>query len=298
VNVAAIDIGSNSVRLLIADTNGVEVVRDVVVTGLGSGVDRSGILAEERVGATIDALTRLTEAMSGHDVARRVAVATSASRDAVNGPDVMQRFAEVIGIGPKIITGDREAALSFSGATGGISTKGSTVVVDIGGGSTELVVGRSAVERSLSYDMGSVRLTDRVLGTRPASQGQIANAMDVVDETLGDVRWARDHDHVIGVAGTFTSLSAINLGLQTYDRAAVHDSVLTKADIGTLVNLLRGMTVEETEAIPSLDPMRAPVILAGAVVAERVLKAIGAPDITVSEYDLLDGLVNELIAPI
>ncbi|MGI9584349.1 MAG: exopolyphosphatase, partial [Acidimicrobiia bacterium] len=178
----------------------------------------------------------------------------------------------------------------------GIGTTGFAVVVDIGGGSTEIAAGESVVAQARSFDMGSVRLTGRVLPERPTTRERIANARKVVDETLGSIPWARGPGQVIGVAGTFTSLSAINLGLDVYDRSVVDGSRLSLPDINELVEMLRVMTLSETAAIPSLDPKRAPVILAGAVIAAQTLSAIGATSVIVSEHDLLDGLANELIS--
>jgi exopolyphosphatase/guanosine-5'-triphosphate,3'-diphosphate pyrophosphatase len=296
VNAAAIDIGSNSVRLLIANHNGVDVCREVIVTGLGRGVDASGMMADGPIQVTIEALTRYADLMARHKVGRRRAVATSASRDATNGSDVMQRIEEVIGVAPEIISGDREAALSFSGGTKNALQEGTSVVVDIGGGSTEVVVGESSVRRAKSFDIGSVRLTDRALPERPATAGQLSEAAAFVDATIGDVEWARDPQRIIGVAGTFTSLSAISLELAEYDREAVHGSVLTDADVTGLVEALGAMTLSQTRDIPSLDPKRAPVILSGAVIAQRVMRAIGGASVMVSESDLLDGLMVEILA--
>ncbi len=297
MNLAAIDIGSNSVRLLIADQDGVDVCREVTVTGLGRGVDASGMMVDGSIQATIAALTRFSGLMARHEVGSRMAVATSASRDATNGPDVMRRIEEVIDVAPEIISGEREAALSFFGATKDASQDGTSVVLDIGGGSTEVVIGESSVRRAKSFDIGSVRLTDRSLPDRPATAGQIRNAAALVDTVIGDVGWASDSRRIIGVAGTFTSLSAINLGLAEYNRDAVHGSVLTDADVTGLVETLRTMTLNQTRDIPSLDPKRAPVILSGAVIAQRVLRAIGAGSVMVSESDLLDGLMTEITNP-
>jgi exopolyphosphatase/guanosine-5'-triphosphate,3'-diphosphate pyrophosphatase len=297
VNAAAIDIGSNSVRLLIADQDGVEVCREVTVTGLGRGVEATGMMADGPIEATIEALTLYSDLMARHKVGRRTAVATSASRDAANGPDVMERIEEVICVAPEIISGDREASLSFSGATKQGSQEGTSVVVDIGGGSTEVVVGDTSVARAKSFDIGSVRLTDRALPERPATADQVRDAAVLVDAVIGDVGWASDSRRIIGVAGTFTSLSAINLGLAEYTREAVHGSVLTDADVTELVETLGAMTLSQTRDIPSLDPKRAPVILSGAVIAQRVLRAIGGESVMVSESDLLDGLMTEIAYP-
>ena len=215
------------------------------------------------------------------------AVATSASRDAANGPEFIAAVGERIGTTPEIIDGAREAALSFAGATAG-RADAISLVIDIGGGSTEFILGRETPFEAVSIDMGSVRLADRCLSSPPVSKRELVDAAAVVDEAFSDVPRHPEAD-VIGVAGTFTSLAAIALGLDAYDRTAVDGTRLGLDMIDSLVGRLAALTVAETAEIPSLDPKRAPVILAGAVVASRALRAAGTGEVAVSESDLLDG---------
>lgn len=291
MNIAAIDIGTNSMRLLIVDDGGTEIERHVGVTALGRGVDASGRFDEERMAETLDLLSEFGATMRRHNVMKVAAVATSASRDAENGPEFIAAVAERIGVTPQIIDGEREAALSFCGATAGRMGR-SSLVIDIGGGSTEFIVGKTRPIEAVSIDMGSVRLADRCLTSRPASRQDLADAAAIVDAAFSSVPLSLDAE-VIGVAGTFTSLAAISLNLAVYDRAAVDGTRLTVDAIDSIVDRLATMTVAETARIPSLDPKRAPVILAGAVVAARALVAVGAEVAVVSESDLLDALAAE-----
>lgn len=295
MNVAAIDIGSNSVRLLVRTAEGEVLRRATTVTGLARGVDGSGRLSDAAIEATIAAITDYRATIDEFGVARARAVATSAVRDAANGSVAMDQVAAVLGSRPEIVSGDREAHLAFMGAIDGVHVTGTGIVVDIGGGSTEIIAGRDRPGWAHSYDIGSVRLTDRVLASRPAPPDELDAAIDEVDRVLADPSVVARGDRVIGVAGTFTSLAAMHLELDAYDPDAVHGSVLSRTDIDALVSHLAGLDVAATAEIPSLEPGRAPVILAGAVIAARVLEAIGASEVVVSESDLLDAVAAELV---
>jgi exopolyphosphatase/guanosine-5'-triphosphate,3'-diphosphate pyrophosphatase len=294
--IGALDIGSNSIRLMVVDADGSVIRRESEVTGLARGVDASGVLSDEAVASSLTVLARFADVMVDDGVTRFAAVATSAARDARNGPEVMRSIAAVLGSPPSIIDGEDEAMLSFSGATTGAGRIGRQVVVDIGGGSTEVVEGEVDVTWSHSYDIGSVRLTDRSLPDRPASVAQLAAAAAEVDRVLSEPPIRIRSKEVIGVAGTFTSLAAMRLGLGRYDPDVVHGTTLTRDDVDALVGELAALTISETEEIPSLEPRRAPVILAGTVVAQRVMEALGAESVLVSEYDLLDGLAARIAA--
>jgi exopolyphosphatase/guanosine-5'-triphosphate,3'-diphosphate pyrophosphatase len=289
VKVGVVDIGTNSMRLLITD--GVnEVGRWVEVTGLGRGVDRAGVLSPDAVDDTLAALARFGSRMDHSRAERRDAIATSASRDAANREDFFDRAESVLGVRPRLISGDEEARLAYAGATAGVSLPEPVVVSDIGGGSTELVTS----ERETSFDIGSVRITERVIPSRPAPPEQVAAARSLAVGTFADVEL--QSATLIGVAGTWTSLAAMARGLRSRSRDPVHGYALGKADLRSLIVRLAGMTVEETAAIPSLDPKRAPVILGGALVAEAVMGALGADVATISEQDTLDGVAMELLA--
>lgn len=296
MSVAAIDIGSNSVRMLVVTNAGLELERDTTVTALGRGVDATSRFRDDTVSATLDVIRRYAEKCSAHGVTHVGAVATSASRDALNGAQLMDEIAGVIGTRPEIISGEREADLSFAGATANAVGEPPYLVIDIGGGSTEFVYGTVDPMYSVSIDVGSVRITDRQLPDRPATSLQCSTAAADIDAAFSVVALPGAPGTVIGVAGAFTSLAGIALGLETYDRDAVHGSALSRIQIKDLITVLSGLTVAQTASIPSLDPARAPVILAGAVIADRATLISGAASITVSEHDLLDGLAASLLA--
>lgn len=289
LNVGVVDIGTNSMRLLVTSRQ-TEVGRWVEVTGLGSGVDRTGRLAESSIAASLDAFSRFGSLMDSHGVDRRKAIATSASRDARNRDDFFERARAVLGVMPTLVSGEEEAAYAFEGATSGLDDRSDVVVSDIGGGSTEFVT----IDTSVSVDIGSVRLTERILTERPATQNQIEEAAGHVRELFATV--PRNSRQALGIAGTWTSLGAVALDLPRYDSEHVHGLEMSLRDLDRLVDMLAGMTLELTAAIPALDPKRAPVILSGAVVAREVLRHIGLEEITVSERDTLDGVAAELLA--
>jgi exopolyphosphatase/guanosine-5'-triphosphate,3'-diphosphate pyrophosphatase len=289
MRVGVVDIGTNSMRLLITDGT-VESGRWVEVTGLGRGVDETGALSGDAMRRTLLVLATYGWLMGHHEVERRAAVATSATRDATNREEFLERATGALGVRPEVITGQREGSLAFRGATRDLEQTRSPTVSDIGGGSTEFVTASGTV----SIDIGSVRLTDRMLCDRPASGDDLKRAEAHVLGLFAPV--ATVAGEVVGVAGTWTSLAAIDLDLISYDRARVHHHRLDRASLDDMVDDLAGMSIEETAAIPSLDPARAPVILSGAVVARCVLETTGAASALVSERDSLDGLADELLA--
>jgi exopolyphosphatase/guanosine-5'-triphosphate,3'-diphosphate pyrophosphatase len=293
VRIGAIDIGTNTVRLLVAETtdDGIDdVERAVEIVGLGRGVDATGRLDPERVEHALAVLRGYGARLDAHGVERVRGVATSATRDAENGPEFLERAVEALGYRVDVITGIEEAGLAFGGAIRGLPIT-TTLVIDPGGGSTEFVLGGDASEYSVSIDIGSVRLTERLLPERPTTPDRTAAVSLEVAEMFGLVRLPAEPDRVIGVAGTFTSLAAISLGLDAYDPEVVHGSALTLEEMDRLVAHLSTLTVEETAAIPSLDPRRAPVLLAGAVIAREAIRVSGRHETMVSEHDILDGIV-------
>lgn len=288
--VAAFDIGTNTVRVLVADEGG-PVLRDQRVVRLGEGVDATGRFLPEAIDRTVAGLSELVDVAG--PVARVDAVATSASRDAANRDDFLDRAEAVLGVRPRVIPGSEEAGLSFRGATGGVD--GPVAVVDIGGGSTEVVVGRTEPEVAHSIDVGSVRLTERVLPERPAPTHRVDAAL----------AWALDRlavadvpavEHVIGVGGTFTALAAIDADLTRFDETVVQGHRLTRRRMESIVDWLASLDLAETEAIPSLDPLRASVLLGGAVVVLAVMRHLGASEVEVRVTDLLDALAASLLA--
>lgn len=297
MRVGAIDIGTNSMRLLVAEVEGADVQwldRRTTVTGLGVGVDADGRLGGRAMDTTIEVLAGYGRALAEADVSASRGIATSATRDAANREDFLDRAEKALGFRPEVVTGEEEAALAFAGATHAVDAPPPYAVVDIGGGSTEFVFGADHPTLLTSVDIGSVRLTDRILRDRPASPDQLAFAQDAAAEMLSSVEPPDGQHHVIGVAGTFTALSAISQDLPVYDPGRVHGSTLTVVRLAELVLYLSLLSLEETEAIPSLDPARAPVILAGAVVATEAVRRCGVESIQISEHDSLDGMALSL----
>jgi exopolyphosphatase/guanosine-5'-triphosphate,3'-diphosphate pyrophosphatase len=248
------------------------------------------VLAPDRIEESLAALARFGAEMDRRGVQRREAIATSASRDATNREEFFDLARSAIGVRPRLITGEEEARLAYAGATRELDMPGPVVVSDIGGGSTELVTAGGGI----SYEIGSVRLTERAVPSRPAPPREMAAARALAAETFAGVELAPAT--MIGVAGTWTSLAAMALGLPEHKSERVHGSALARSDLASLIEALAPMTVEQTSAIPSLDPKRAPVILGGALVAEAVMDAVKIDVVTISEHDTLDGVAMRLLA--
>jgi exopolyphosphatase/guanosine-5'-triphosphate,3'-diphosphate pyrophosphatase len=288
--VGVVDIGTNSIRLLIADENG-ELGRWTEVTGLGVGVDSTGVLTTEAVDRSIDVFERFAGLMHRAGVVRAVAMATSASRDATNREEFFDRSEKVLGIRPQLISGHREARLSFEGAVGKMDVPDSVVVVDIGGGSTEFVTH----SEDFSVAIGTVRLSERALPDRPASPTQLRAARRLVADVFSDVMLGGSGP-VIGVAGTWTSIASIVRGLGEVRADSVHGLQVDIESVRALLSRLTPMTISETEDIRGLDPKRAPVMLSGAVIAVGVMDLLGVGEVLISEADSLDGAAAELLA--
>ena len=292
---AAVDIGTNSTRLLIAGLDGgalAEVERRAQVTALGRGVDRTGRLSPAAVERTVRVLETYGRLIEGAGAEARRAAATSAARDAADGEEFLDAAAAALGFRPEMIGGEEEAALVFRGAASRLADPGEAVVIDIGGGSTEIVSEGGGV----SVDIGSVRLSERRLPRHPASDGDLAAARREAARLLATPGAPR-RSKAIGAAGTWTSLAALHLQLNEYDPGRVEGAVLTPASLAALVERLAALTLEEKKALPSLDPARASVILGGAVVAETCLRILGLDQITITEHDLLDGICWSLLDP-
>jgi exopolyphosphatase / guanosine-5'-triphosphate,3'-diphosphate pyrophosphatase len=290
---AAVDIGTNSMRLLLVADDGEEIGRWVRVTGLGRGLDASGRLAEDAIERTVTVLAEYGRLVSDHGASQARAVATSASRDAANRDQFFDRAEAALGFRPEVIAGGEEARLSYLGATAGLEGGMPYVVVDIGGGSTEFVWETEGTVKGCSIDIGSVRLTDRLFPIRPVSFEGLEAASRHVEELFADVP-RPDSGTVIGVAGTWTSLAAVAQDLAAYDRDKVHGWTLGRPEVERLIGLFASQTVEETATIPALDPARAPVILAGSVIARETMRHLTCLSVVVSERDLLDGVIASL----
>jgi len=297
VRVAAIDVGTNSTRLLVADVDGGlvrPVERRVVVTGLGAGVDTAGRLGAAGVTRTLEVLASYAAAARSAGAARVRAVATSAVRGAADRDRFLDRAADALGVRPEVIDGEEEAVLSFLGAAGGVGGPGPYLVIDVGGGSTEFVFGADSPEFLRSIDLGSRRITERCLRSLAADPPALAAARRAAGEAFAEVALPGVPRTVVGTGGTYTALGAIALDLAAYDPERVHGSVLTLTTLDALAERLAALSLEETAALPSLDPARAPVLLGGALVGAEALRRSGRPELVVSEADLLDGIARLL----
>ncbi|HXY42595.1 MAG TPA: Ppx/GppA phosphatase family protein [Acidimicrobiales bacterium] len=299
--VAAVDCGTNSTRLLIAGADGTAIDRRMRITRLGEGVDLSGRLQPAAIRRTLDVLAEYREATSARGVQQSRAVATSAIRDAANARAFLEPAAAAIGTGLTVLTGVEEGRLSYRGATSELpESEGPYLVVDVGGGSTELVTGRrdGSVE-ALSLDVGCVRVTERFLLADPPTKGQLTEARTYVaglmEYARGGHQALRRAKTLVGLAGTVSALAMLSLRLESYDRAAVHHARLRRAEVARLLGELCAETVEKRRERVGMEHDRADVIIGGAVVLMAVLDVFGFDELIVSESDILDGIVGELL---
>jgi exopolyphosphatase/guanosine-5'-triphosphate,3'-diphosphate pyrophosphatase len=296
-NVAAVDIGTNSVRLLITDDAGRELERSMRITRLGQGVDVSGELNPEAMARTVAVLETFGARIASLGAERVRAVATSAARDAKNSQLFFDAAARALGSRPEIASGEEEARLSFRGATQELSPNdGPFLVVDIGGGSTEFVLGATEPEALISVQLGCVRMTERYLTSDPPALPELDACFAEVSRELGRVRNVVDVGRarrVIGLAGTVTALSALKLGLEHYDASRTHHSVLTRGDVEASFERLRVANVGARRKLLA-EPARAEVIVGGAAVLLAILREFAIDELLVSEHDILDGLTAAL----
>ncbi|MFI7385951.1 exopolyphosphatase [Streptomyces sp. NPDC049813] len=306
--VAAIDCGTNSIRLLVADADPAtgelrDLDRRMTIVRLGQGVDRTGRLAPEALERTFAACREYAAVIKEHGAERLRFVATSASRDASNRDEFVRGVLDILGVEPEVISGDQEAALSFLGATKELTGRADLekpyLVVDIGGGSTEFVVGDDGVRAALSVDIGCVRMTERHLVaadgtvTDPPGAAQvgavrrdIAAALDRVEREV-PIAGART---LVGLAGSVTTVAALALGLKEYDWAAIHHSRIPYDKVVELTDWLLTSTHDQRALHPVIHPGRVDVIASGALVLRMVMERTGACEVVVSEHDILDGI--------
>ena len=294
--VAAVDIGTNSTRLLVADVENGRVrdlERETRVTRLGEGVDERRRLLPLPIARVRNVLSDFRREIESLGAERTLAIATSAIRDAENGEAFLGEIAWSYGFETRLLSGHDEAMLTFRGVTAERQLEAQTVVVDLGGGSTELVAGGpDGVRWHDSLDIGSVRLTERFLHSDPPTKEELSSCADAVQTLLAErvpegVRSGATA--AIGVAGTITSLAALDLGLDEYDRERVHGHVLTLDALQRQRDRLASLPVGKRRELRALDPERAPVIVAGAVIVREVVDFLGVDGIEVSERDILDG---------
>ncbi|MEW2284720.1 Ppx/GppA phosphatase family protein [Streptomyces sp. NPDC047841] len=309
--VAAIDCGTNSIRLLVADADPAtgeltDLDRRMTIVRLGQGVDRTGRLAPEALERTFAACREYAEVIKEHGAERLRFVATSASRDAENREEFVRGVLDILGVEPEVITGDQEAEFSFTGATkeltGCAGLARPYLVVDIGGGSTEFVVGDDHVRAARSVDVGCVRMTERHLVhggevSDPPTEDEIAAiradieaALDLAEQSVP----LREAHTLVGLAGSVTTVSAIAQELPAYDSARIHHSRVSRDRVREITERLLRSTHAERAAIPSLHPGRVDVIGAGALVLLALMERIGAEEVVVSEHDILDGIAWSL----
>nr|WP_231747790.1 Ppx/GppA phosphatase family protein [Auraticoccus cholistanensis] len=279
----------------------VEVDRRLEMVRLGQGVDATGELHPDALARTFAACEQFAELLDQHGVApeRLRFVATSAARDARNGEQLFAGVRERLGVEAEVVTGSEEALLSYAGAVSGIAAAEEPVlVVDVGGGSTELVLGeRGRILAGTSLDIGSVRLRERLLRGDPPSEAEVLATVDHVDAQLDRCGVPLERARTwVGVAGTMTTLSAAYQGLPRYDRERVHGSTVPREELRLLCTSMVQRSVRQLRDIPSMHPMRADVISAGCVIVERIAARVGAPELVVSETDILDGIVLERIS--
>ena len=302
--VATLDIGTNSVLLLIAEATSAgprALLERATITRLGEGVDRTRQLAPAARERTLRCLAAYAEDMRRFDVAERVAVGTSALRDAAGGIDFTREAAALLGVAPLVIDGAREAALTFRGALSGLPQSGPVTVFDVGGGSTEIVqgvrdAGAASVESAVSLDIGSVRLFERHVQSDPPSPLELERVRDDIDAALAQAPRSATTRLLVGVAGTVTTLAAVALELDDYDPARVHGFTLARTDIARLARTLAGLTLEQRRALRGLEPKRADVIVVGALIVERVMHFAASDELVVSDRGVRWGLAEELLA--
>ncbi len=330
--VAAVDCGTNSVRLLIADLSDdglTDLERRMEIVRLGQGVDETGRLAPEALDRTFTAMRGYAKLIAGHGVEKTRVVATSATRDAANRDDFVRGVVDIFGVEPEVITGAEEAQLSFHGATRDLAALRPMrpyLVVDIGGGSTEFVLGTSGVEASRSVDIGCVRMTERHLRSDPPSPEQVASAVADIDAALAAVRSGaplppRGADAVavhpagsepppptpdepvvpveraktlVGLAGSVTTVAGIALDLPEYSPDRLHLSRIKARQVHDVTRMLLHADQAERSAIGVMHPGRVDVIGAGALILDRIMREYGFADVVVSEHDILDGIAWSL----
>ncbi len=313
MNVAALDCGTNSTRILVADEKGRTVERLLTITRLGKGVDATGKLDAEAIERTASALREYREVMDRNGVVKARLAATSAVRDAANSEDFVNAAIDACGVEPEILSGDEEGRLSFLGATSSFTAGSLCLALDIGGGSTEFVVGRAGRDpyRSRSMDMGCVRITERFFATDPPTPSEREDAIAEVSK-LAASAFSEMQDGLsgsgyedadvkvsdcllLGLAGTVTTLKRLSEGWADYDPERLHHSLLELSEVERLLDKLAAVPTDERMRQYSIEAGRADVIVAGATVLSTVMRVGGFQDCTVSETDILNGLALTLL---
>ena len=298
-----IDIGTNTILCLIAELKSdgsFDIIDDLAeITRLGQGVDRAGEISPEGEERSLQVLRQYLERCRRLNVEEIIAVGTSALRDARNSAEVRARFKAQLGFEVRVISGNEEAAYSFLAIQKGLALAGQELlVVDVGGGSTEFIRGNAAgISQAVSINIGTVRLTEQFLHSDPVRKEECENMIRVIEKELARLpdQWLRDGAamNLVGIAGTFTTLSAVERKLLRYAHAEIHGSCLTLSEVRRQVALFQGKTIEERKAIPGLEPKRADVMLAGATLIERIMTAFHSERVIVSDQGVRYGLLHE-----
>jgi exopolyphosphatase/guanosine-5'-triphosphate,3'-diphosphate pyrophosphatase len=297
--VAAIDIGTNSVRLLVSRDGRTTLERLMRITRLGKGVDATGRLDPEAIGRTVAVLREYREVMDRFGVERVRMTATSAARDAANRDDFFDAAEAAVGVRPELLSGDEEGRLSFLGATADLDpADGPFLVCDIGGGSTEFSYGTTESEATISTDMGCVRMTEAWLHSDPPSAEELSQAISIVeihlDDVVREIPQASEAATFVGLAGTVSAAAAVELGLAEYDRDRIHHFVLTKAAAEDVFRTLATEALADRIHNPGLERERADVIVGGMCVLVSIMRRLGFRECLVSEADILDGLAMSI----
>ncbi|TMK89219.1 MAG: Ppx/GppA family phosphatase [Actinobacteria bacterium] len=296
---AAVDCGTNSTRLLVSEGGTRTVERLMRITRLGQGVDATGVLAPDAVTRTLDVLREFRQVMDIVGVQRVRMTATSAARDAANREDFFAAAEEIVGVRPELLTGEEEGRLSFLGATAQLDpSSGPFLVVDIGGGSTEFAVGTIEPEGVLSVDIGCVRLTEKFIDHDPPSPEELSQVISVTRDYLDDVAReipaTREAKRFVGLAGTVSTVAAVEQGLAEYDTDKIHHFVLTRDAAEDVFRTLATEKRSDRVHNPGLEEARADVIVAGTAILVAVMRFFEFDECLVSEADILDGLVLSL----
>jgi exopolyphosphatase/guanosine-5'-triphosphate,3'-diphosphate pyrophosphatase len=295
---AAIDIGSNSTNLLIVDQSGQTLERIVRSTRLGANVATTGALSAESMQRTLECLSEYESLIKQHKVSRRRTVATAACRVANNTNQFFAEVKKISGTEPELISGEIEGALSFVGATSSLDEKMATLVIDIGGASTELMVGTETLDFAVSIPFGAVNLTEAELHRDPPRPEELTNAISLVSDAIDDV--AHNYpligqiDRVVGVAGTIVTVAAVEVGQKTFDPSALHKLKLSREAVEDVFRTLATERLSDRVFNPGLPRDRADIIVGGCCVLVAVLRRLQISEIVVSQYNLLDGLISEL----
>jgi exopolyphosphatase/guanosine-5'-triphosphate,3'-diphosphate pyrophosphatase len=298
--VAAIDCGTNSVRLLITTDGKTQIERLMRITRLGQGVNATGRLDPSAIERTLTVLREFRAVIDKHDVTRIRMTATSAARDASNSDEFFIAAREVIGVEPELISGEEEGRLSFLGATADLDPDdGPFLVCDIGGGSTEFIFGTTEPEATISVDVGCVRMTEAWLHSDPPKPEELSQALSVIelhcDDVLRAIPQIGEAKTFVGLAGTVNAAAAVEIGMTTYDRDKVHHLRMTRAMVEDVFRTLATESLEDRKDNPGLEPERADVIVGGMCVLVTVMRRFGLREMLVSESDILDGLAMSIL---